>query len=169
MGRGGFGETYLAEDLDRPGQPKCVVKKLRAAFNSVKELEVAKRFFNTEAQVLYNLGDRHAQVTRLLAHFEENSNFYLVQDFVDRQDLSKKFASGKRWNESQATSFLKDILGILAFVHQQHVIHRDIKPANIIRRKQDGKLVLIDFGAVKELQTVVNTQGNTHLTVGIGT
>lgn len=49
------------------------------------------------------------------------------------------------------------------------MIHRDIKPANVIRRKQDGKMVLIDFGAVKEIQTVVHTQGNTHLTVGIGT
>lgn len=169
LGRGGFGETYLAEDLDRPSQPKCVVKKLRATFNSVKELEIAKRFFNTEAQVLYSLGDRHAQIPRLLAHFEEDRNFYLVQDFVDGKDLSQEFASGKKWNESQVATFLKDILGILAFVHQQKVIHRDIKPANIIRCKQDGKLVLIDFGAVKEIQTIVNTQGNTHLTVGIGT
>ncbi|WP_052672232.1 protein kinase domain-containing protein [Aliterella atlantica] len=169
LGRGGFGETYLAEDLDRPSHPKCVVKKLHATFNSVKELEIAKRFFNTEAQALYNLGDRHSQIPRLLAHFEEDSNFYLVQDCVDGQDLSKEFAAGRCWNESQVTSFLKDILGILAFVHQQKVIHRDIKPANIIRRKQDGKMVLIDFGAVKEIQTIVNTQGNTHLTVGIGT
>ena len=69
LGRGGFGETYLAEDLDRPNQPKCVVKKLHASFNSDKDLEVAKRFFNSEAQVLYNLGDRHSQIPRLLAHF----------------------------------------------------------------------------------------------------
>lgn len=82
LGRGGFGETYLAEDLDRPSHPKCVVKKLRATFNSVKEIEIARRFLNTEAQVLYNLGDRHPQIPRLLAHFEEDSNFYLVQDLV---------------------------------------------------------------------------------------
>lgn len=169
LGRGGFGETYLAVDLDLPGEPKCVVKKLHAIFKSAKELEIAKRFFDTEAQVLYNLGDRHRQIPHLLAHFEENSNFYLVQDFVDGQDLSKEFASGKRWNEAQVISFLKDILVILEVVHQQKVIHRDIKPANIIRRKQDDKLVLIDFGAVKELPTIVNTQANTYLTVGIGT
>lgn len=169
LGRGGFGETYLAEDLDRPSQPRCVVKKLHATFNSDKDLEVAKRFFNNEAQVLYNLGDRHSQIPRLLAHFEENSEFYLVQDFVDGQDLSKEMVSGNEWDEAQTIYFLKDILGILEVVHQQQVIHRDIKPANIIRRKQDGKMVLIDFGAVKELQTVVHTQGNSHLTVGIGT
>jgi eukaryotic-like serine/threonine-protein kinase len=168
LGRGGFGETYLAEDLDRPNYPKCVVKKLHATFNSGQELEIAKRFFNSEAQVLYNLGDRHAQIPRLLAHFEENNEFYLVQDFVDGQDLSQEIASGKKWNEAQVISFLKDILEILAFVHQQNVIHRDIKPANIIRRP-DNTLALIDFGAVKELQTVVHTQGNSHLTVGIGT
>ena len=168
LGRGGFGETYLAEDLDRPNYPKCVVKKLHAIFNSGQELEIAKRFFNSEAQVLYNLGDRHNQIPRLLAHFEENSQFYLVQDFVDGQDLSKEIALGKRWNEAQVISFLKDILGILAFVHQQNVIHRDIKPANIIR-KHDDTLALIDFGAVKEIQTVVHTQSHSHLTVGIGT
>ncbi|PSB28902.1 protein kinase domain-containing protein [Chlorogloea sp. CCALA 695] len=168
LGRGGFGETYLAEDLDRPNYPKCVVKKLHATFNSGQELEIAKRFFNSEAQVLYNLGDRHSQIPRLLAHFEENNQFYLVQDFVDGQDLSKEIASGKKWNEAQVISFLKDILGILAFVHQQNVIHRDIKPANIIR-KHDNTLALIDFGAVKEIQTVVHTQSHSHLTVGIGT
>jgi eukaryotic-like serine/threonine-protein kinase len=168
LGRGGFGETYLAEDLDRPSYPKCVVKKLHATFNSVQQLEIAKRFFNNEAQVLYNLGDRHSQIPRLLAHFEENSQFYLVQDFVDGQDLSKEIASGKKWNEPEVISFLKDILGILAFVHQQNVIHRDIKPANIIR-KHDNTLALIDFGAVKEIQTVVHTQSLSHLTVGIGT
>ncbi len=168
LGRGGFGETFLAEDLDRPNYPKCVVKKLHATFNSGQELEIAKRFFNSEAQVLYNLGDRHSQIPRLLAHFEENSQFYLVQDFVDGQDLSKEIALGKKWSEAQVISFLKDILGILAFVHQQNVIHRDIKPANIIR-KHDDTLALIDFGAVKEIQTVVHTQSHSHLTVGIGT
>lgn len=168
LGRGGFGETYLAEDLDRPNYPKCVVKKLHATFNSGQELEIAKRFFNSEAQVLYNLGDRHSQIPRLLAHFEENNQFYLVQDFVDGQDLSKEVALGRKWNEAQVISFLKDILGILAFVHQQNVIHRNIKPANIIR-KHDDTLALIDFGAVKEIQTVVHTQSHSHLTVGIGT
>ncbi len=168
LGRGGFGETYLAEDLDRPSQPRCVVKKLHATFNSDKDLEVAKRFFNNEAQVLYNLGDRHAQIPRLLAHFEEKSEFYLVQDFVDGQDLSKEMASGRKWQEVQVISSLKDILGILEFVHSQNVIHRDIKPANIIRRP-DNTLALIDFGAVKEIQTVVHTQSISHLTVGIGT
>jgi eukaryotic-like serine/threonine-protein kinase len=169
LGRGGFGETYLAKDLERPGHPNCVVKKLHATFNSAKDLETAKRFFETEAQVLYNLGDRHGQIPQLLAHFGENNEFYLVQDFIEGRDLGKEIVSGTKWNEIQVISFLKDILGILEIVHQQKVIHRDIKPANIIRRKQDGKMVLIDFGAVKELQTVVHPQGNSHLTVGIGT
>lgn len=105
LGRGGFGETYLAEDLDRPSYPKCVVKKLHATFNSVQQLEIAKRFFNNEAQVLYNLGDRHGQIPRLLAHFEENNEFYLVQDFVDGHDLSTEISSGIKWNEAQVIFF----------------------------------------------------------------
>lgn len=63
---------------------------------------------------------------------------------------------------------LKDALGILNFIHSQGVIHRDIKPANIIRRQQDGRLVLIDFGAVKQLQTQISGEQETY-TVAIGT
>lgn len=81
LGRGRFGETYLAEDLDRPSQPRCVVKKLHATFNSDKDLEVAKRFFNNEAQVLYNLGDRSCcyECSRRNAGCYSASFFFAIQ------------------------------------------------------------------------------------------
>jgi serine/threonine-protein kinase len=105
-----------------------------------------------------------------LAHFEEDQQFYLVQEFIRGHDLSKELIAGKQWTEAQVIEFLEDILKTLEFVHQQKVIHRDIKPANLIRRKQDEKIILIDFGAVKEIETLVaNTQGNTHSTIAVGT
>lgn len=72
--------------------------------------------------------------------------------------------------ENQVISLLIEVLEILVFVHGQGVIHRDIKPANLMRRHPDGKIVLIDFGAVKEITTqMVNSQGQRISTVAIGT
>ncbi|MBD2128702.1 serine/threonine protein kinase [Microcoleus sp. ZQ-A2] len=168
LGGGGFGQTYLAEDLQLPSNPLCVVKQLKPKSTDPLTLQTAKRFFDREAEVLYKLGN-HDQIPRLLAHFEQEQEFYLVQECIEGHDLKQELPRGQRLTEAQVMVLCQDILKILEFVHQQHVIHRDIKPANIIRRRQDGKLVLIDFGAVKEVTTqAVNPSGNTSLTVAIG-
>ena len=162
LGFGGFGQTYLAEDQDIPSHPNCVVKQLKR--QHINNPQVVVRF-EQEAQVLYKLGN-HDQIPRLLAHFTENQEFYLVQEFIDGHDLSQELTLGKQWTEQQVIEFLLDVLNILDFVHQQGIIHRDIKPANIIRRYADGKSVLIDFGAVKEFSTLAaNIPGNT-VTIG---
>lgn len=166
IGSGGFGRTYLAEDTQRPGKPHCVVKQLQPSRNDEKFLQLARRFFNTEAETLEKVG-RHDQIPQLLAHFEQDKEFYLVQEFIKGQSLDEELSPGKRLGESQVVDMIKDALGILNFIHSQGVIHRDIKPANIIRRQQDGRLVLIDFGAVKQLQTQI--LGQESNTVAIGT
>ncbi|MBW4622224.1 MAG: protein kinase [Cyanosarcina radialis HA8281-LM2] len=169
LGAGGFGETYIAEDTKLPGSPKCVVKHLKPFANDPHTLQVARRLFDSEAQVLQQLG-AHAQIPQLLAYFEEKQEFFLVQQLVEGYPLSDELTPGKRLSESYAIALLQSILEPLSFVHEHNVIHRDIKPPNLIRRKSDGKIVLIDFGAVKEIAvTKVNTQGQSQLTVGIGT
>ncbi len=168
LGRGGFGVTYIAEDLQRPGNPKCVVKLFEPAAKDPYTLNAGKKLFNGEAEALEQLGN-HDQIPRLLAHFEENQQFYLVQEFIEGHDLSKELHPNKQLSEAFVIQFLEDILEVLAFVHQQGTIHRDIKPSNIRRRDSDGKLVLIDFGAVKQVSTqVVNSQGQTKFTIAIG-
>ncbi|WP_019498664.1 protein kinase domain-containing protein [Pseudanabaena sp. PCC 6802] len=169
LGTGGFGETYVAEDRDLPGSPKCVVKRLKPQSKDPFVWQTAKRLFDTEAAVLYQLGS-HAQIPRLMAHFEEDRQFYLVQEFIEGRDLSQELLLGVQWSEGQVLTFLRDTLGILEFVHQQNVIHRDIKPANIIRRFSDGKLALIDFGAVKEIRSLMTTvQVQSGSSVAVGT
>ncbi|MCU0541124.1 MAG: bifunctional serine/threonine-protein kinase/formylglycine-generating enzyme family protein [Oscillatoriaceae cyanobacterium Prado104] len=168
LGSGAFGDTYLARDLDLPGHPQCVVKHFKPKDSSPDVLPIAKRLFDSEAEILYKLGKLHDGIPSLWAHFEEHGEFYLVQDFIEGHDLTKELIPGQKFSESYTIALLRDILEILAVVHQQNVIHRDIKPANIIRRN-DGKIVLIDFGAVKQISTiVVNDDGQSSSTVAIG-
>ena len=168
LGSGGFGDTYLAEDVDLPDKPQCVVKHLKPQSNSPAVLQLAQELFNREAEFLYRLGRLSNQIPKLLAHFEENGEFYLVQEFVNGHDLTKEIIPGQKLNEAQVVQLLQEILQVLAFVHQQNVIHRDIKPQNIMRRR-DGKIILIDFGAVKEIQGMTIAQGQVTSTVSIGT
>lgn len=169
LGGGGFGETFVACDTQLPGSPQCVVKKLKPQANDPDTLQTARRLFDTEAQVLYKLGI-HDRIPQLLAYFEEKQEFYLVQEFIEGHDLSQEIIPGKPLNQDQVICLLEEILEILDFVHQQQVIHRDINPRNIIRRKPDDKLVLIDFGAVKQITTqVIIPSGKTKFTVAIGT
>ena len=168
LGGGGFGQTYLAEDIDLPTHPTCVVKQLKPLSNEPFVLETAKRLFDKEAEILYSLGS-HDRIPRLLAHFQEGEEFYLVQEFADGLDLTQEIGKGKSLPETAAIALLKEILEILVFVHGRGVVHRDIKPANLIRRSSDRKIVLIDFGAVKEIGGMAaDLQGNTNLTIAIG-
>ncbi|MDZ8187510.1 MAG: protein kinase [Nostoc sp. ChiSLP02] len=168
LATGGFGQTYIAEDTRRPGNPICVVKHLKPGTDP-RVFDTAKRLFNSEAETLEKLGN-HDQIPRLLAYFDENQEFYLVQEYIEGHTLAEELLPGKRWSESQVIQLLEEILGILEFVHRQGVIHRDIKPDNIIRRASDNKLVLVDFGAVKQVRTqMVTAGGQASATVVIGT
>ncbi|MDJ0799315.1 MAG: tetratricopeptide repeat protein [Calothrix sp. MO_167.B12] len=168
LGGGGFGETFVAFDTQLPGKPKCVVKKLKPQSRDPITLQTARRLFDTEAQVLYKLGN-YKYIPQLLAYFEENQEFYLVQEFITGHDLSQELAPGKKWSQEEVITFLRALLEILEFIHQQNVIHRDINPRNILR-DAGGKLILIDFGAVKEIttQAIINS-GEIKQTIAIGT
>ncbi len=169
LGAGGFSETYIAEDIHRPDHPQCVVKQLKPVTTKAESLVLARRLFSSEAKTLEKLGT-HNQIPQLLAYFEEDEEFYLIQEYILGHPLSKELVSGKILQESLVIEILNDLLQIVRFVHENGVIHRDIKPNNIIRRQSDWKLVLIDFGAVKEVSTQI-TEGfeSTAFTIGIGT
>ncbi|RUR78763.1 protein kinase [Chlorogloeopsis fritschii PCC 9212] len=177
LATGGFGETYIAQDTKRPGNPICVVKHLKPISAAPSLFDTAKRLFESEAETLEKLGN-HDQIPRLLAYFDENQEFYLVQEFIEGHPLSDELISSENWTEGEVIDLLTEILSILDFVHSHGVIHRDIKPDNIIRRASDKKLVLLDFGAVKKLRTpseyatqtsILNAAGYFSATVAIGT
>lgn len=168
LGGGGFGQTFLAQDSHLPGKPLCVVKQLKPRATEPANLEIAKRLFDREAETLYRLGD-HSQIPRLLAHFEQDQEFYLVQEYIAGQSFDQELHRNQQLSEAQVIKFLQDILQVLSFVHQQNVIHRDIKPSNLIRRSKDDKIVLIDFGAVKQVShQTIQGGGQTSMTIAIG-
>jgi serine/threonine protein kinase, bacterial len=168
LGVGGFGQTYITEDLHLPGNPKCVLKHLKPASTDRSLLELARKFFEKEAIVLQQLGN-HDRIPRLLAYFEENQEFYLVQEYVPGHPLSAELKNGAKWSESQVIELLQEILEILVFIHSQGVIHRDIKPDNIMRRNLDRRLILIDFGAIKQVRNQQMLHQQQTMTVAIGT
>jgi serine/threonine protein kinase/CHASE2 domain-containing sensor protein len=169
LGSGGFGETYVAEDIQRPQNPRCVVKQLHPQSHDPRHLKLASRLFKREAEALEKLGS-HEQIPRLLAYFEEDEEFYLVQEYIPGRPLSEEFTLGRQFPEAKVMNILRDLLQVLTFVHGQGVIHRDIKPSNIIQQDINNRLVLIDFGAVKALHDSLGDGDRvSDLTIGIGT
>lgn len=166
LGRG-CSTTYLAEDKNNPSL-QVVVKEIIPLSSNIAILQEAEHRFTIEAQVLQRLGT-HSQIPELFNSFEKSGNFYLIQEFIEGNTLSQELRIGNRLTEDEVVSLLQEILGILKFVHGEQVIHRDIKPANLIRRRRDGKLVLIDFGAVKEISTLEESVGSRNPTMSCGT
>jgi len=150
LGEGGYGKTFIAEDMQRPGNPRCVIKLLK----HVNE-PIALRLFQQEAETLEKLGN-HDQIPRLLAHLEEDGDIFIVQELINGNPLSLELKPNCPWEEKAIIEMLSDCLQVIKFVHSCEVIHRDIKPDNIIRR-DDGKLVLVDFGTVKSFKDQVYT------------
>lgn len=160
LGSGGFGKTYLAEDIDSFNE-QCVIKQFAPQSQGTSAFEIATRLFEEEARRLKQLG-QHSQIPTLLAYFKQDNRLYLVQQYIEGLNLLDELELQGAFSEQKIRELLLDLLNILKSVHQEKVIHRDIKPENIIRRKIDSKLVLIDFGASKQLsETVLTKQGTT--------
>ncbi|WP_341527433.1 serine/threonine-protein kinase [Nostoc sp. UHCC 0302] len=164
LGRGGFGAAFLARDRRIPGMRQCVVKQFQPAGNLTSaQLQQAQQMFEREAEVLAEIGNQHDHIPDLFAFFpvivnslqsgQQDQFFYLVQEYIDGQNLQEELAHKGKFSEQQILELLQEILKVLKFVHDRGIIHRDIKPSNIMRRR-DGKLFLLDFGAVKQVTNV---------------
>src|SRR4028119_1272708 len=162
LGEGGFGRTYEAIDTDRMDDP-CVIKQFFPQVQATAALEKATELFKQEAKRLYELGE-HPQIPRLIAYFEQDKRLYLVQELIEGQTLLAELNQQGAFSEEKIRQLLADLLPVLKVVHERGVIHRDIKPENIMRRRKDGKLMLIDFGVSKQVTATILGQAGT--TVG---
>ena len=168
LGQGGFGRTYLAEDVGRFNE-KCAVKELEPQQGD-QFSEKALQLFQREATILYNI--EHPQIPKFQAIFEENQRLFLVQDYIDgvtyRDLLNQRLAQGLTFSEAEVRQFLRQMLPVLAHIHSKGIIHRDISPDNIMQRRADGLPVLIDFGVVKEVMTRIQPSGSLSQFTSVG-
>ncbi|NJL91327.1 MAG: protein kinase [Coleofasciculaceae cyanobacterium SM2_1_6] len=171
LGAGAFGKAFLAVDMGKPSQPKCVIKQFIFTDGSSQVVQTAKELFYQEAQQLEKLG-KHDQIPQLFGYCEQEipkqgngkkeTVLCLIQEFVDGENLLEELNKNGSFSEAKIRQILADSLPVLEFFHSHNVIHRDIKPENIMRRRIDQKLVLIDFGVAR--QTSTTSLGKTDTT-----
>jgi serine/threonine protein kinase len=161
LGEGGFGTAYLGRDRLTPKMRQCAIKQFKPSMAMTpQQLTVARDLFHREAEILEQIGSEHPQIPNLFAFFDlpapniatgvDERFFYLVQEFVEGENLQQEMLRRGRFSEADIIEILTEMLNILEFIHSHNVIHRDIKPANIMRHT-NGRLYLLDFGAIKDI------------------
>jgi len=161
LGQGSMGTTYAATDRDRDFSVALKVVSLK----QMKEWKILE-LFEREARFLANLN--HPAIPNYLDYFQLDTpgdrRFYLVQELVEGQSLTQLVESGWHCDEAEVCRIAAEVLKILDYLHHLNppVIHRDIKPQNIIRRS-DGRIYLVDFGAVGDLYRRNLVRGGTFV------
>lgn len=167
LSAGGFGETYKVQDI-HGFHPISVLKKLQPFYQDSAILQDAQKRFFREAKVLQKLGE-HPQIPDIYDYFEHEQNLYIVMELIEGVELTKELQDKKKFTQNEAIDLLLEILEVLNFVHQDKTIHRDIKPSNLIRRNSDRKVILIDFGLVKQVEARHSNSEQVDFTAPIGT
>ncbi|MBE9223619.1 tetratricopeptide repeat protein [Cyanobacterium stanieri LEGE 03274] len=151
IGEGGFGRTFYGIDESQAVNSQCVIKQSLPQAQGTTNRKKAKALFTQEAKQLEKLG-ANEQIPKFFDYFSQDNRQYLLQEFIDGDNLAQELALEGVFKEKKIRKLLLNILPVLKFLHENQVIHRDIKPENIIRRRRDNQLFLVDFGASKVLQ-----------------
>lgn len=171
LGIGRSGTAYLAEDLDLPECPPCLVKNFHDSDSTLAAKPLLHKLFELQGSILHKVG-QHPRIPTLIAKFEENGNRYFVREYIDGDLLSQEISRGSTWTQIQVFDFIIDLMEILSFVHKFKYIHQDINPRNIIRRKDNGRFSLIGFSSVKNVESVwhnIPEHPESNINVAIGT
>ncbi len=147
-------ETYLANNLRRQYQSPCLIKQIELPHSDDHNKIQLERRFVEELSVLERLG-YHEQIPQLRDHFEENDEFYLVQEYIQGKSLAQRIAQ-QNLSTAQIIQILDSSLSVLQFIHQNRLIHRNIKPSNLIVRELDQQVIVTDFGILHEIKTRSN-------------
>ena len=172
IGQGKLGKTFLAIDLDSDQSP-CIINQLFLDESNFDLRQNAIDRCHQKAQHLAELG-KHPQIPQLLNCFEQAGYFYLVQEWIDGQNLEQELTETGAFNEAEIWQFLGEMLPILQFIHDRQIVHCDIKPANIIRCRlpalpscaapeQRRDLILVDFGAANYLDLESSLDAKTQV------
>jgi len=152
LGESVWSHTFLAIDQDKPSKPPCIIKEF-VNLDDRKDLvfqgqEILPTFSCDPVQ-LDKIG-KHPQIPELLASVENDGHRYLVQEYIEGPNLATELIENGVFNENKIWQILNQLLPVLEFIHDHHLIHGDIKPENIICRTKPGtnipEFVLVDFG-----------------------
>ena len=178
LGQGGFGITYLAENTLLEG--KVAIKEFffkeycerddatcHVTIPTTGNREIVERFkqkFIKEAKTIFRLN--HPNIVRIHDVFEENDTAYYVMDYIDGESLDDMVKRRGAIPEAEALGYVKDVACALEYIHSKNINHLDIKPGNLMRRKEDGRVLVIDFGVAKQYDAVTS-EGTTTTPVCI--
>ncbi|NEP70382.1 MAG: protein kinase [Okeania sp. SIO2G4] len=152
LGESVWSHTFLAIDQDKPSKPPCIIKEF-VSLDDRKDLvfqgqEVIPTFSCNPVQL--DKIAKHPQIPELLASVEHDGHRYLVQEYIEGRNLATELIEEGVFSEHKIWQILNQLLPVLEFIHDHHLIHGDIKPENIICRTKPGtntqEFVLVDFG-----------------------
>ena len=178
LGQGGFGITYLAENTMLEGKVAikefffkeyCERNELTChvtvpTSNNRDTVQRFKQKFIKEAKTIFRLN--HPNIVRILDVFEENDTAYYVMEYIEGESLSDMVTRRGAIPFAEAIGYVKAAAEALMYIHSKKINHLDIKPGNLMKRNDDGEIVLIDFGVAKQYD-LATSQGTTTTPVGI--
>ena len=158
LGQGGMGTTYLAWDGASLTEKKPQLLVLKQMNADMAKIAKAQELFEREAHTLKSLD--HSGIPKYYDFFVVGGKKYLAMELVHGQDLEKRVYATGPVTPSQAIAWMIQTCEILDYLHRQKppLIHRDIKPANLMVRNANNQIVVLDFGAVKEIGTTPGTR-----------
>ena len=179
LGRGGFGITYLALDLNLDRQvavkeffPKDYCERTdttQVTVGTSSAVELVSRLkakFLKEARNIAKFS--HSGIIKIHAAFEENNTAYYIMDFINGVSLNELIRQNGPLSVERAISVITSVGESLSYVHQQKINHLDIKPGNIMWDNLNGCPILIDFGLSKQYDNEGNQTSTTPTGISAG-
>jgi serine/threonine-protein kinase len=158
LGRGGMGTTYLAWNISKIMGEKPSLLVLKEMNANLAKVAKARELFEREARILKSLN--HPGIPKYYDFFVEHGKKYLAMELIHGQNLEQHIERQGPISLKQAIEWMIQICDILQYLHSltPPLVHRDVKPANLILRNLDCRVMLLDFGAVKEIGTPPGTR-----------
>jgi outer membrane protein assembly factor BamB/tRNA A-37 threonylcarbamoyl transferase component Bud32 len=166
LSKGGMGAVYLARDIRFPNVDKLVaVKEMISAIRDSVTSRISLETFEREANILASLS--HPAIPKVFDYFHEERRVYLIIEFIEGTDLESLLSEiDYALPQENVADWAIQICDVLSYLHNHKpspIVFRDMKPSNIMLR-QDGRVVLIDFGIAKVFQagkrgTMIGTEG----------